>query len=51
MPYKKQKTIGSNKKDVIYYLMIDLGLIKIAKNQCLSSHIKAYNNLFTIDFS
>ena len=26
MPYKKQKAIRSNKKDVIYDLMTDLGL-------------------------
>ena len=27
MPYKKQKTIRGNKKDVIYDLMTDLGLL------------------------
>ena len=26
MPYKKQKAIRSNKKDIIYDLMTDLGL-------------------------
>ena len=26
MPYRKQKTIRSNKKDAIYDLMTDLGL-------------------------
>ncbi len=41
MPYKKQKTIRSNKKDVIYDLMTDLGLatnpndrIDIKKGRC-----------------
>ena len=29
MPYKKQKAIRSNKKDVIYDLMTDLGLTTI----------------------
>ncbi len=41
MPYKKQKAIRSNKKDVIYDLMTDLGLatnpndrIDIKKGRC-----------------
>ena len=30
MPYKKQKAIRSNKKDVIYDLMTDLGLFAVS---------------------
>ena len=34
MPFKKQKAIRSNKKDVIYDLMTDLGLIFVIVIGC-----------------
>ena len=39
MPYKKQKAIRSNKKDGIYDLMTDLGLLSLGKTILCNRHL------------
>ena len=39
MPYEKQKAIRSNKKDGIYDLMTDLGLLLLGKTILCNRHL------------